>query len=78
MGSFHVSFKTDLKLTLGHVTSSAELGKIDPDTGLQENEGPSRLKFLTVALRHGFSQGSIVATFSKADARDLDTGDPHV
>lgn len=68
--------KTDVKLTLGHVTSSAELGKIDPDTGLQEDEGPSRLKFLTVAVRHSFSQGSILATFSKADARDLDTGEP--
>ena len=32
--------KTDVKLTLGHVTSSAELAKIDPDTGLQFDEGP--------------------------------------
>src|SRR3984957_8304650 len=32
--------KTDLRLTLGHVTSSAELAKIDPDTGLQFNQGP--------------------------------------
>lgn len=68
--------RNDLKLTLGHVTSSAELGKVNPDTGLQEEEGPSRLKFLTVALRQNFSQGSILATFSKADARGLDTGDP--
>jgi hypothetical protein len=68
--------KTDLKLTLGHVTSSAELAKIDPDTGLQFDEGPSRLRFLTVALRHNFSQGSLLATFSKADARDLDSGQP--
>jgi len=68
--------KTDVKLTLGHVTSSAELAKIDPDTGLQFNEGPSRLRFLTVAVRRDFSQGSLLATFSKADARDLDTGEP--
>jgi hypothetical protein len=68
--------KTDLRLTLGHVTSSAELAKLDPDTGLQLNEGPSRLRFMTVALRRNFSQGSLLATFSKADARDLDTGEP--
>ena len=67
---------TDFKLTLGHVTSSAEQGKIDPDTGLQFDLGPSRLRFLTIAVRHNFSQGSLLATFSKADARDLDTGQP--
>ncbi|MFY9793154.1 MAG: TonB-dependent receptor [Candidatus Sulfotelmatobacter sp.] len=68
--------KTDLRLTLGHVTSSAELAKLDPDTGLQFNEGPSRLRFVTIAVRRNFSQGSLLATFSKADARDLDTGQP--
>jgi hypothetical protein len=68
--------KTDMKLTLGHVTSSAELAKIDPDTGLQFNEGPSRLRFMTVAVRRNFSRGSWLATFSKADARDLDSGQP--
>jgi hypothetical protein len=68
--------KTDVKLTLSHVTSSAELAKIDPDTGLQFNEGPSRLRCMTVAVRRNFSQGSLLATFSKADARDLDSGQP--
>jgi hypothetical protein len=68
--------KTDLRLTLGHVTSSAELAKIDPDTGLQFNEGPSRLRFLTATVRRNFSHGSLLATFSKADARDLDSGQP--
>jgi hypothetical protein len=68
--------KTDLRLTLGHVTSSAELAKIDPDTGLQINQGPSRLRFMTVAARRDFHYGSLLATFSKADAHDLDTGDP--
>ena len=67
---------TDLKLTLGHVTTSQELAKIDPDTGLQENQGPGRLKFFTAAVRHSFSQGSILATFSKADARVIDSGQP--
>ncbi len=67
---------TDLRLTLGHVTNSAELAKIDPDTGLQFNEGPSRLRFMTAAVRQNFSYGSLLATFSKADARDLNSGEP--
>ncbi len=67
---------TDVKLTLGRITQSAELAKIDPDTGLQYDLGPSRMQFLTIALRQGFRYGSLLATFSKADARDLDTGQP--
>jgi hypothetical protein len=68
--------KTDVRLTLGHVTSSAELAKIDPDTGLQFDQGPSRLRFMTLAVRRNFRSASLLATFSKADARDLDTGQP--
>ena len=68
--------QTDLKVTLGHVTTSQELGKIDPDTGLQQDQGPGRLRFLTAAVRRNFSQGSILATFSKADARDINSGQP--
>ncbi|MGA2647367.1 MAG: TonB-dependent receptor [Candidatus Sulfotelmatobacter sp.] len=67
---------TDLRVTLGHVTSSTELAKIDPDTGLQFNEGPSRLRFMTAAVRQTFRYGSLLATLSKADARDLDSGEP--
>ncbi|HYW73706.1 MAG TPA: TonB-dependent receptor, partial [Pyrinomonadaceae bacterium] len=67
---------TDVRLTLGHVMNSAELAKIDPDTGLPFNQGPSRLRFMTFAVRHSFSIGSVQASLSKADARDLDTGDP--
>ena len=67
---------TDVRLTLGRVTSSAELGKIDPDTGLQFDEGPSRLRFATVTVRRNFGLGSLQASFSKADARDLDSGEP--
>jgi hypothetical protein len=67
---------TDFKLTLGHVTTSQTLAKLDPDTGLQEPEGPGRLRFLTMAVRQNFRQGSLLATFSKADARDLSTGLP--
>ena len=68
--------RTDIRLTLGHVTNSAELAKIDPDTGLQFNQGPSRLRFMTLALHHNFALGSVQAGFSKADARDLASGDP--
>jgi hypothetical protein len=68
--------KTDLKVTLGHVTQSQTLAKIDPDTGLQFDEGPSRLRFMTIAVRHNFQFGSILATFSKADARNLGSGEP--
>jgi hypothetical protein len=68
--------KTEIRTTLGHVTTSQTLGKRDPDTGLQQDQGPGRLRFITVAVRRNFSQGSLLATFSKADARDLDTGQP--
>jgi hypothetical protein len=67
---------TDVRLTLGHVTTSQTLAQLDADTGLQENQGPGRLRFMTLAVRRNFSQGSLLATFSKADARDLDSGDP--
>ena len=68
--------KTDLKLTLGRVGSSATLAKLDPDTGRQFDEGPSRLRYLTASVRRNFAYGSLLATFSKADARDLDSGQP--
>lgn len=67
---------TDIRLTLGHVTKSAELAKIDPDTGLQFNEGPGRLRFITLAVRRNFTVGSIQTSISKADARDIDSGEP--
>ena len=69
-------YKTDVRVTLGHVTTSQTLGQLDADTGLQEDQGPGRLRFMTVAVRRNFTQGSLLATFSKADARDLETGQP--
>jgi hypothetical protein len=68
--------RTDIRLTLGRVTTSATPAKIDPDTGLQFNQGPGRLRFITIAVLHSFNRGSLLATFSKADARDLLSGDP--
>jgi hypothetical protein len=67
---------TDFRMTLGHTTTSANFAKIDPDTGLQENEGPGRLNFLTATLRHRFNFGLLQASISKADARDVLSGEP--
>jgi len=67
---------TELRLALGHTTNSSELAKIDPDTGLQEDQGPSRLRFLTATVRQGFRPGWILLTFSKADARTTNDGLP--
>ena len=69
-------YNTDVRLTLGHVTKSAELAKLGPDTGLQFDLGPSRLSFMTVAVRRNFAIGSLQASIAKADARDLKSGQP--
>src|SRR5258708_32851074 len=50
--------------------------QIDPEPGLQFNEGPGRLRFMTVSARRYFRGAMLQASFSKADARDLSTGDP--
>jgi hypothetical protein len=65
---------TELKLTLGHETQTAEYGKIDPDTGLQFDLGPGRIRYVAATLTQGFRWGQLLATFEQADARDLDTG----
>lgn len=66
----------DFRVTLGHMTTEASLAKIDPDTGLQEDEGPGRNKFVTVAARRLFRWGMVQASVSKADARDVLSGAP--
>jgi hypothetical protein len=67
---------TDFRVTLGHVTQEASLAKIDPDTGLQFNEGPSRNRYVTASARRYFKAGMLQASVSKADARDLSDGTP--
>jgi hypothetical protein len=67
---------TDFRVTLGHVTQEASLAKIDPDTGLQFDEGPSRNRYVTGSVRHYFRAGFLQASVSKADARDLSAGSP--
>ena len=68
--------RAEFKVTLGQTTTGEQLAKIDPDTGLQENQGPGRVRFLSASLRQSFSAGMLLVTFSKADARDLDSGQP--
>ncbi len=65
---------TELKLTLGDETQTAEYGKIDPDTGLQFDLGPGRIRYMAATLSQGFRWGQLLATLEQADARDLDTG----
>ncbi len=61
--------KTDVKLTLGHETQTAEYGKIDPDQGLQFDLGPGRIRFLAATVRQTLHNGSLQATLEQADAR---------
>jgi hypothetical protein len=67
---------TDLRVTLGRIMQEQSLAKIDPDTGLQFDQGPSRNRYITVAARHSFKGGFVQASVSKADARDLSDGMP--
>src|SRR5579862_8202 len=67
---------TDLRLTLGRVTQEQSLAKLDPDTGLQYYQGPSRNRYLTAAARRYFRGALLQASVSKADARDLAGGLP--
>ena len=68
--------RTDVRVTFGRTTTTATLAKIDPDNGLADDEGPGTLKYLTASVRHQFNFGMIQTIFSKADARDDDTGLP--
>jgi hypothetical protein len=68
--------RTDFEVILARVTNSQQLAKIDPDTGLQENVGPSKVPSITVSARRYFSLGSFQVSWSRAGARDLDTGQP--
>jgi hypothetical protein len=67
---------TDFKVTLARVTNSQELAKLDPDTGLQEDVGPSKVPSMVVSARRYFSFGSFQVSWARADARERDTGQP--
>jgi hypothetical protein len=63
-------------VTLKQVRNSQELAKIDPDTGLQEDLGPSLNRVIAVSLQRNFSHGAIYFSYAQADARDTQTGEP--
>lgn len=67
---------TEVRLTLARVANSAELAKIDPDTGLQEDVGPSLNRYLTAMVRRRAKWGMAQASWSQADARDRMDGTP--
>ncbi len=67
--------KTELRLTLVHVTTDQQLARISNDTGLQQDEGPGLIKSLTFTARRNFKFGFVQGLFSKADARDRLTGE---
>jgi hypothetical protein len=69
-------YQTDVRITLARVTNAAELTKIDPDTGLQQNVGPSINKSVTVSARRYFSIGYLQASFARADAHERLGGQP--
>ena len=69
-------YQTDVRITLAHVTNAQELAKIDPDTGLQQDVGPSITKSITVSARRSFSFGYLQGSFARADAHDRILGQP--
>jgi len=68
--------KTEFRLTLAHVTTAQQMARISNDTGLQEDQGPGIVKYLTFTVRHNFPHGFVQGLFSKGDARDRLTGLP--
>ena len=68
--------ETQLALTLKRVSNSQELAKIDADTGLQEDVGPSVNRVIAVSVQRNFSHGAIYISYAQADARDRLTGEP--
>jgi hypothetical protein len=68
--------QTQISVALRRTDNSQELAKIDPDTGLQEDLGPSLNKVLALSLQRNFLHGAIYVSYAQADARDTLTGLP--
>jgi len=66
--------KTDFRITLARVTNDQELAKIDPDTGLQQDLGPSIIRSVTVYARRSSSFGYVQGSFARATAVNRLTG----
>ena len=61
---------TEVRVTVAHQTNSEELAKIDPDTGLQQDVGPSINRYVTVSTRRRYGHGFLQASYSQANATD--------
>ena len=66
--------RTDFSISLARVSNSEELANIDPDTGLQQDVGPSLTRSVTFTARRYFSFGSLQASWARATAVDRITG----
>ncbi len=75
LAATEVVARTQLRLVLSRVSNSQELARIDPDTGLQQNVGPSLVRSVMVSAQRQFSFGSMQATFARATATDRLTGE---
>jgi carboxypeptidase family protein len=67
-------FGAQLRIALSRVSNSQELARINADTGLQQNVGPSLVRALTISAQRHFSFGSLQATFARAQAKDQLSG----
>jgi hypothetical protein len=65
---------TEFRLSLNRTANSQEVAKIDPDTGLQENVGPSLVRAVMFSARRHFSFGMLQGTFARAQAKDKLSG----
>jgi hypothetical protein len=67
--------RSDFSVALARVSNSQELANIDPDTGLQQNFGPSLTRSVTFFARRYFSFCSLQASWARAMAVDRITGE---
>lgn len=67
---------TQFRVLLEHITNSQEFANIDPDTGLQEALGPSLNRFFTVGAMRRSHWGFWQASYSQANATDLQLHQP--
>lgn len=66
----------ECNITLRRTANSQELAKIDPDTGLQEDTGPSLNKVIVVSVQRNFTHGAFYISYAQADAHDTQFGQP--
>ena len=67
---------TEFRVVLEHITNSEEFANIDPDTGLQQALGPSLNRFFTIGVKRRSQWGFWQASYSQANATDLQLHQP--